>query len=75
MTPTIDAARRRVRLEPRDPGFFNNPYRAYAAIHAASPVLFWEDYGFWCFSRHADAAIVSCTKRSLVSAGSDSTNG
>ena len=38
MTPTIDAARRRLRLDPRDPGFFNDPYRAYGAIHAASPV-------------------------------------
>ena len=63
MTPTIDAARRRVRLDPREPGFFNNPYRAYAAIHAASPVLFWEDYGFWCFARHADVSALLRDRR------------
>ena len=63
MTPTIDAARRRVRLDPRDPGFFNNPYRAYAAIHAASPVFFWEDYGFWCFARHADVSALLRDRR------------
>ena len=63
MTPTIDAARRRVRLDPREPGFFNNPYRAYAAIHAASPVFFWEDYGFWCFARHADVSALLRDRR------------
>ena len=63
MTPTIDAARRRVRLDPREPGFFNNLYRAYAAIHAASPVLFWEDYGFWCFARHADVSALLRDRR------------
>ena len=63
MTPTIDAARRRVRLDPREPGFFNNPYRAYAAIHAASPVFFWEDYGFWCFAGHADVSALLRDRR------------
>ena len=63
MTPTIDPARRRVRLDPRDPGFFNDPYRAYAAIHAASPVFFWEDYGFWCFARHADVSALLRDRR------------
>ena len=29
MTPALDVARRGVRLDPRDPGFFNDPYRAY----------------------------------------------
>jgi cytochrome P450 len=63
MTPTIDAVRRRVRLDPRDTGFFNNPYRAYAAIHAASPVFFWEDYRFWCFARHADVSALLRERR------------
>ncbi len=54
MPPIIDAARRRVRLDPRDPAFFNDPYPAYAAIRAAAPAFFWEDYGFWCFSAYAD---------------------
>ncbi len=56
MTLTVDAARRRVRLDPRDPAFFNDPYPAYAAIRAETPVFFWEDYGFWCFAAHADVS-------------------
>jgi cytochrome P450 len=56
MPPTIDAKRRRVRLDPRDPAFFNDPYPAYAAIRAEAPVFFWEDYGFWCLAAHADVS-------------------
>ena len=53
---SIDVERRRVRLNPRDPEVFNDPYRAYSAIREAAPVFFWEDYGFWCFARHADVS-------------------
>ena len=56
MTLSIDAARRRVRLSPRDADFFNDPYPAYAAIRDAAPAFFWEDYGFWCFARFADVS-------------------
>ena len=60
MTPTIDAARRRVRLDPRDPAFFNDPYPAYAAIRAEAPVFFWEDYGFWCFRPPTPTSRLCC---------------
>jgi cytochrome P450 len=63
MTGTIDAIRRRVRLDPRDPAFFNDPYPAYAAIRAACPVFFWEDYGFWCFASHADVSALLRDRR------------
>src|SRR6516165_10820069 len=63
MTPTIDAARRRVFLDPRDPDFFNNPYPAYRAIRAEAPVFFWEDYGFWCFMRHTDVSALLRDRR------------
>jgi cytochrome P450 len=63
MTLTIDAARRRVSLNPRDPEFFNDPYRAYAAIRARAPAFFWEDYGFWCFARHADVSALLRDRR------------
>jgi cytochrome P450 len=56
MAPSIDAARRRVRLDPRDPDFFNDPYPAYATIRDAAPSFFWEDYDFWCFARFADVS-------------------
>jgi cytochrome P450 len=63
MAPSIDVARRRVRLDPRDPDFFNDPYPAYAAIREAAPVFFWEDYGFWCFTRFADVSALLRDRR------------
>ena len=63
MPPSIDVARRRVRLDPRDPDFFENPYPAYAAIREASPAFFWEDYGFWCFARFADVSALLRDRR------------
>jgi cytochrome P450 len=40
---------RRLRLDPHDRTFVQNPYLAYALLHAATPSFFWENYGFWCF--------------------------
>jgi unspecific monooxygenase len=53
----------RVRLDPRDPAFFNDPYPAYHAIRARTPAFFWEDYGFWCFAAHADVAALLRDRR------------
>ncbi len=63
MNLAIDAQGRRVRLDPRDPDFFSDPYRAYAAIRKAAPVFFWEDYGFWCFAAHADVSALLRDRR------------
>jgi cytochrome P450 len=63
MTLIIDAARRCVSLNPRDADFFNDPYRAYAAIRAEAPAFFWEDYGFWCFARHSDVSALLRDRR------------
>src|SRR3984885_9206141 len=63
MAPSIDVARRRVRLHPRDPDFVNDPYPAYAAIREAAPAFFWEDYGFWCFARFADVSALLRDRR------------
>jgi cytochrome P450 len=63
MPPSIDAGRRRVWLSPRDPEFVSDPYRAYVAIRESSPVFFWEDYGFWCFARHADVSALLRDRR------------
>ena len=59
----IDPASRRVSLDPRDPRFFEDPYRAYRAIRAATPVFFWEQYGFWCFARHAEVSALLRDRR------------
>jgi cytochrome P450 len=60
---SIDSKRRRVSLDPRHPAFFNDPYSTYHAIRAAAPVFFWEQYGFWCFARHADVAALLRDRR------------
>lgn len=49
----IDAGARRIRLDPADPAFVQNPYPAYAAIRAAGPIHLWEEYGHWCVFDHA----------------------
>ncbi|YBV97767.1 cytochrome P450 [Phyllobacteriaceae bacterium JZ32] len=48
----FDARTRRVRLDPHEPAFVQNPYTAYGWLHTHSPAFFWEDYGFWCFAGH-----------------------
>jgi cytochrome P450 len=63
MIPSIDSASRHVKLDPRDPGFFSDPYPAYAAIRATTPAFFWEDYGIWCFAAYADVAALMRDKR------------
>lgn len=50
----IDSNHRSVDLDPRNPQFFNDPYPAYHAIRAATPVFKWEQYGYWCFARYED---------------------
>jgi len=47
----IDKPRRSVLLDPVDPAFYDDPYPAYAAIRAETPVFRWEQYGMWCFPR------------------------
>ena len=49
--------------DPRDPDFYNNPYPAYHAIREKSPVFFWQQYGFWCFSRQEDVSALFRDKR------------
>jgi cytochrome P450 len=63
MNLAIDAQRGRIRLSPRDPDFFGDPYRAYAAIRKAAPAFFWEDYGFWCFAAYADVSALLRDRR------------
>ncbi len=48
----IEPAARRVRLDPTEPAFVQDPYAAYRAIRAACPAFFWEELGHWCFMNH-----------------------
>jgi cytochrome P450 len=47
-----DSEQLRFRQSPRDPDFFRDPYPYYEKIHSAGGMIFWEDYGFWCFADH-----------------------
>ncbi len=55
-TWSLDRAARMLSLDPRDPAFAQDPYPAYAALHAAAPVFHWRQYGHWCFARHSDVS-------------------
>ena len=52
----INVGARAVDLDPRDPDFFSEPYRAYRAIREKLPQFIWEQYGHWCFVAHADVS-------------------
>lgn len=51
---SFDPAARRLRLDPHEPAFFQNPYDAYAFLHGRSNAFFWEEFGFWCFGGFDD---------------------
>ncbi len=51
---SLDVTTRRLSLDPRDPAFYADPSAAYARIHEAGPVWFWEQLGLWCFFGHHD---------------------
>ena len=44
----------RLRLDPHEPAFVQDPYLAYAFMREHAPVFFWEDFGLWCLSRFDD---------------------
>jgi unspecific monooxygenase len=50
----LDPETRRVRLDPHDPAFCQDPYPAYAFLHRTAPAFFWEDFGIWCFAGFED---------------------
>ena len=47
----FDFATRRLRLDPREPRFYQDPYEAYRWLHRQGGVFFWEEFGFWCVGR------------------------
>ena len=44
----------RVRLNPRDPHFYNNPYTYYDVMRELPQPFYWEDFDLWCFARWED---------------------
>jgi len=51
---SFDASTRRLRLDPRDERFYQNPYEAYAWLHGRGSNFFWEEFGHWCFGGYED---------------------
>jgi cytochrome P450 len=53
----------RLRLDPREPAFVQDPYPAYDAMRGLSPAFVWEEYGHWCFARHEQVTQLLKDKR------------
>ncbi|MCV3240361.1 cytochrome P450 [Mesorhizobium sp. ZC-5] len=53
---TFEASSRRLRLDPHEPEFYQNPYEAYACLHAQGGVFFWKEFGRWCFGNYDDVS-------------------
>ena len=51
---TLDPSTRRLRLDPHDPRFYQDPYASYAWLHGQGGVFFWEELGIWCFGGFDD---------------------
>jgi cytochrome P450 len=50
----MDVRGHRIRLNPRDPHFYNNPYPYYDALRTLPQPFYWEDFDLWCFARWDD---------------------
>jgi cytochrome P450 len=59
----INQRSRHVRLNPKEPEFYKNPYPLYDLIREQVPVFFWEDYQMWCFAAHADVNAILRDRR------------
>ena len=47
---SIDPATRHVSLDGRDPAFYSDPNRVYAALHAQCPTFYWQQQRKWFFT-------------------------
>ncbi|MBN8999793.1 MAG: cytochrome P450, partial [Rhizobiales bacterium] len=59
----IDAATRRVSINPRDPAFFQDPHPVYEAIRAETPAFFWEEFRNWNFLNIDDVNAITRDRR------------
>ncbi|MEQ1834123.1 MAG: cytochrome P450, partial [Candidatus Eisenbacteria bacterium] len=59
----LDGPSRRLRLDPRDPAFVQDPYPTYLALQEHSRAVYWEHYGHWCLTRHDDVSALLRDRR------------
>ena len=52
-----------VTLDPRNPGFVQDPYPFYAELRAKSPVFHWKELGHWCFAGYQDVSALLRDRR------------
>jgi cytochrome P450 len=52
----FDLENRRLRLDPHELRFYQDPFAAYAFLHERAQIYFWEEFGFWCFSGFDDVS-------------------
>ena len=45
-----------IALNPREPDFYGDPYKAYAALHERFAVVRWDEYDCACIIAHADVS-------------------
>ncbi len=57
------SARPIVAVDPRDPAFFQDPYRYYAQWHRDHSRFYWKAYERWCFSGFNDVSQLLRDKR------------
>lgn len=48
---------------PTDPDFLQNPYPTYARLRAQNPIFFFEPWGKWIVTRHADISALLRDRR------------
>lgn len=48
----VDPATRHVSLDGRDPAFYADPNRVYAALHQHCPTFYWEEQKQWFFTSY-----------------------
>ncbi len=53
----------RLKLDPRDPEFYNNPYPYYHAIRERTPVAYWENFSIWAYVNHDDVSALLRDRR------------
>lgn len=59
----LDAANRRLSLNPRDPAFYQDPYPTYQRLQEEAPVVYWQEFERWCFLRHRDVSAILRDRR------------
>lgn len=45
---SYNPATRRLKLDPHEAAFVQDPYTTYRFLHEAGSTFFWEEYGLWC---------------------------